>query len=193
MEVNFIDRVVRGPDKDLLGFAEVADCLEMTPEAFQERVAFRAYPHGSNSSDIRASRWRWTEVIGIVSLMPWYEAMYQRRKVKHQKKIREARRVRGRKYRESRAVESTVYFLSSGTLIKIGFTGIGARSRLAAIQTMSPQPVTILATVPGDMQYEKELHLKFKHLRSHGEWFRAEPELLEFIGKAKASAGGGLG
>lgn len=76
-----------------------------------------------------------------------------------------------------------VYFLSGGDLIKIGFTANTANVRAASVQTMSPVPLKILGTLLGDLNLERVLHAKFSHLRSHGEWFRAEQELVDFIAK----------
>jgi len=40
----------------------------------------------------------------------------------------------------------------------------------------------ILATIPASL-LERKLHHRFRHLREHGEWFRADPELMAFIAK----------
>lgn len=54
--------------------------------------------------------------------------------------------------------------------VKIGRT-TNLNQRLAAIQRMSPVPLTILWTRPGGADLETNLHRHFRALRSHGEWF----------------------
>lgn len=65
-----------------------------------------------------------------------------------------------------------VYVLgtSDSNTVKIGRT-TNLNQRLAAIQRMSPIPLSILWTHPGGSQLEANLHRHFKALRSHGEWF----------------------
>jgi hypothetical protein len=41
--------------------------------------------------------------------------------------------------------------------------------------------LTLVAEVVGMYKTEKYIHAKFDHLRISGEWFRAEPELFDFI------------
>lgn len=71
-----------------------------------------------------------------------------------------------------------VYFVQSGDAIKIG-TSINVRRRLVSLQT--PYPPILLAVAAGGRTEEQELHRTFRHLHIHGEWFRAEPELLDYI------------
>ena len=77
----------------------------------------------------------------------------------------------------------TVYFIraSGGTgPVKIGYAA-DVWGRLASLQTGSPVPLCVVATVPGGRALEARLHEQFAQLRSHGEWFHAAPELLEYI------------
>lgn len=78
---------------------------------------------------------------------------------------------------------SVVYFIRMGDLIKIGTTTNLRRRVMGLSLTMKH----VLATVRGGWVVERELHERFAHLREHGEWFRAEPELLRFIEEAKVS------
>ena len=71
-----------------------------------------------------------------------------------------------------------VYFVRSGDSIKIG-SASDFKRRSSSLQTASPEPLNVLAIVPGLDEYK--IHQRFAHLRIRGEWFRAEPELLEFI------------
>jgi hypothetical protein len=79
-------------------------------------------------------------------------------------------------------VNPVVYFIKAKTLnlIKIG-TSRDAVARLSLLQVGSPDRLEIIKTIPGDQSRETALHEKFRHLHSHGEWFRATDELLAFI------------
>jgi len=76
--------------------------------------------------------------------------------------------------------KSYVYFIQGADKIKIGISQ-SPKKRLATLQCTSPIPLKMLAICKGGTKLEKKLHKQFKHLRSHGEWFRAEPELLSYI------------
>jgi len=82
-----------------------------------------------------------------------------------------------------------VYFIQGapGGNIKIGWA-LSPERRRSELQCGSPIPLSILASVPGTRELESEHHSRFAHLREHGEWFRPEPELLEYI--ASLSEGG---
>lgn len=78
----------------------------------------------------------------------------------------------------------TVYFLRAiGTAgpIKIGTSQSRVKERLRAIQTWSPFPLEVIATTAGEYDTERQFHLLFKESRSHGEWFKATPDLLQTI------------
>lgn len=79
-----------------------------------------------------------------------------------------------------------VYFIQHGGpegAIKIGTTSGNPHARLRALQTGAPEPLRLLAAVPGDARLERELHAKFEALRTRegGEWFAADPRLRAFI------------
>jgi hypothetical protein len=75
-----------------------------------------------------------------------------------------------------------VYFVQAdGGPIKIGLAA-NPRRRVADLQTSSPYPLRLVATLPGQgAMGESALHAKFAHLRMHGEWFEPAPELLAYI------------
>lgn len=75
-----------------------------------------------------------------------------------------------------------VYFIRSGDLIKIGYTG-DLDERKRTLQVNNPTIVEVLKTIPGGYPEEQELHKKFEHLNKQGEWFYAAEELLDFIQK----------
>ena len=75
-----------------------------------------------------------------------------------------------------------IYFIQieDTGLIKIGVTGdlIG---RLQSFKTLFPQKFKLLLTIKGNIKQEQQIHLKFKSLRQHGEWFYPDDQLLNFI------------
>ena len=73
-----------------------------------------------------------------------------------------------------------VYFIEGGGLIKIGYSAT-LTARLAELCYLSPVPLTLLCTMPGNRSVEQQLHQRFAHLRDHGEWFRSDEALLEVI------------
>jgi hypothetical protein len=75
-----------------------------------------------------------------------------------------------------------IYFMEAVGLkrIKIGSTRNPAR-RLTAIRGHSPVDVKLIATAPGSRAEEIGLHQRFLHLNARYEWFRADPELLDYI------------
>ena len=77
--------------------------------------------------------------------------------------------------------DTCVYFIKSGDLIKIGYTG-DLEERKRNIQVNNPTVVEVLKTIPGGYPEEQQLHQKFAHLNKLGEWFYSTQELLNFIG-----------
>lgn len=78
-----------------------------------------------------------------------------------------------------------VYFARRERLIKIGTT-TNLRHRMMALHAQA------LATEPGDLVRERQLHDRFKHLRASGrsrEWFHPEPELIAYINELRAASG----
>lgn len=81
----------------------------------------------------------------------------------------------------------TIYFVQGHGgkgPIKIGYTSGATRERLNLMQTGSPVLLTILGEIPeGTMEKEHQIHYKFDHLRLHGEWFKEDKELKDFINR----------
>lgn len=76
------------------------------------------------------------------------------------------------------------YFVRRADAIKIGHSGI-PKQRISTLQVSFPEAIEVLAIVPNARVSEAAAHAKFAHLRLSGEWFRAEPELLDFIKSIK--------
>jgi hypothetical protein len=74
-------------------------------------------------------------------------------------------------------VEGVVYFVQSGDYIKIGHSRGDVADRVRSIQIENAHEVKLLATEPGSMAREHELHVQFAGHRVRGEWFDAGPVL----------------
>lgn len=76
---------------------------------------------------------------------------------------------------------SQVYFLHapSVNLLKIGYSGDPER-RFEQVRLISPVPLRVIGVIDGGAEMERQLHERFAHLRSHGEWFHATAELMNF-------------
>ena len=89
-----------------------------------------------------------------------------------------------------------VYFAEREGFVKIGTT-VDLTTRLQALsaggqilQGMTAGPVTLLATIPGDVGTERGLHKRFRRLRvdPKREWFRYEGRLREYIDELRSAA-----
>jgi hypothetical protein len=77
-----------------------------------------------------------------------------------------------------------VYFARRERLIKIGTT-TNLRHRMMSLHAQE------LATEPGDLIRERQLHQHFNHLRASGrsrEWFHPEPDLIAYINQLRAAS-----
>ena len=102
--------------------------------------------------------------------------------------IEEKTEVPNRKFRETIPLGwGYTYFARRGDLIKIGHTAI-PKERIAKLRSASSERLDVLAMVINTIIDEPTAHKKFHHLRVRGEWFRADPELLDFIETVKATA-----
>lgn len=81
---------------------------------------------------------------------------------------------------------SVVYFIQygAGGPIKIGVAGNISR-RVAALQTGSPEPLVVLATMPGGKSEEARLHHLLRQDRHRGEWFAPTARVLGAVALAK--------
>lgn len=78
--------------------------------------------------------------------------------------------------------DSYLYAVDGGDLIKLG-RSTRPDSRLSSLQTASPVLLDVLAVVPEWLMSEARAHDKWAGLREHGEWFRATPELREWVAR----------
>lgn len=76
-------------------------------------------------------------------------------------------------------VEGYVYFLLARAVsrVKIGRT-INIDRRFAEVRLISPIPLEMVGYVEGGAKMEARLHRQWAHLRHHGEWFTATPDLM---------------
>ena len=82
---------------------------------------------------------------------------------------------------QDQEINPDIYFIQGEMTqnIKIGVSKNPER-RMRSLE--SSEPLNLLAIIKeGGTVKEKKLHRQFKHLRLHGEWFRPDKELLEFI------------
>jgi hypothetical protein len=75
-----------------------------------------------------------------------------------------------------------VYFILNTETghIKVGYS-IDPEQRLEDLQAANSSILKIIKTIEGTVGLERQIHKRFKHLRLHGEWFRAAPELMKYI------------
>lgn len=78
----------------------------------------------------------------------------------------------------TRCATSVVYFIRCCDFIKIG-KAVNIEMRMSELQVGNPFPLTLLGTIPGGYDEEKNYHAIFCEARHRGEWFRITPELVD--------------
>ena len=73
-----------------------------------------------------------------------------------------------------------IYFLLSNNKIKIGYSDNPSK-RIPAIQTASPDPISVLLIIEGGYEKESALHKSFKAFKSSGEWFYYSDEIKKYV------------
>jgi Meiotically up-regulated gene 113 len=73
-----------------------------------------------------------------------------------------------------------IYAVQSHDAVKIGWSGNPER-RFIKIAADCSRPCQLLGYIEGGSADEADIHVKFSHLRTHGEWFTASDELLQFV------------
>src|SRR5262245_53777709 len=78
-----------------------------------------------------------------------------------------------------------VYFVRPRGMdyVKIGETECLAR-RLSNLQSASPVKLEVLGVIPPGRVLEGELHRRFARHWVRGEWFRLDPDVLEYIDRS---------
>ncbi len=81
-----------------------------------------------------------------------------------------------------KTIEPCVYFIRAGESgpIKIGST-VNMAKRLEMLQVGHHRSLKCILKLAGGEDLERKLHGRFRHLHIRGEWFRAGPDLREFI------------
>jgi hypothetical protein len=81
-----------------------------------------------------------------------------------------------------------IYFLQNGRrkLVKIGFSS-DHTTRIGGIQSMIPDKLKLIGTVPGSRTLEAELHKRFAKYRVHGEWFSVEGALAAYLERLRGN------
>lgn len=79
-----------------------------------------------------------------------------------------------------------VYFVGFNKWVKIGFSS----SILTRVEKLDclPEPVVLLALMPGDRHVEWGLHEQFAKYHAHAEWFTNEGKLAAYIEKLRDTA-----
>lgn len=80
-------------------------------------------------------------------------------------------------------VTGIVYIIraSKSHMVKVGYTSSGPLRRLAALQTGSPEKLSVVAAFPGSTLLECSIHRTLKASWSHGEWFSDTEEVRRFV------------
>ena len=75
-----------------------------------------------------------------------------------------------------------IYFIVNrrASAVKIGVADDPV-ARLATLQIGCPDRLELFAQMPGDVAYERALHNAFAEYRTHGEWFRLDGDLAQFV------------
>lgn len=82
-----------------------------------------------------------------------------------------------------------IYFIRCTKFVKIGISA-DPKDRMFMFQAYNPMPLELMLQIPVwfNEEYKLEifLHVLFKDLKQHGEWFRYEYPLSDFIRTFKA-------
>lgn len=79
-------------------------------------------------------------------------------------------------------MSQSVYAIEGAGLVKIGRSFV-PEFRLKLMQSGSPVPLRLIGYIDGDHVAERQIHDRFKPYRAHGEWFRCDGEVKEWISK----------
>lgn len=99
-------------------------------------------------------------------------------------KVRTRSKYPGRDVTEDKeSGRGSIYFIKAenSTRVKIGFTELTPESRLAALQTGSPEKLILLGSFDGTMTDERNAHKALALHRLSGEWFEMTSAVEAFI------------
>jgi hypothetical protein len=94
----------------------------------------------------------------------------------------------GEEYTLGATATGHVYFILSpiNGMVKVGYTADHPDLRLRRLRATCPVPLEPMGLLDGGMNVERQIHHRFAHLHSHGEWFAADADMEAFI---RANAG----
>lgn len=67
------------------------------------------------------------------------------------------------------------------TRFKVGYTARSVAGRAATIEAYSPVGLRVVASKPGTMQDERDLHHALRDFRCHGEWFELPEDAVWWL------------
>lgn len=89
--------------------------------------------------------------------------------------------VHGTDATEPTSPKEFVYLIGFDSWVKIGYTGTSVKKRLEGLQTSIPIKLQLIHSMPGSLELEARLHLRFSQYRRQGEWFAREGDLAAWI------------
>lgn len=78
-----------------------------------------------------------------------------------------------------------IYAIRALDKVKIGFTSGSPGERLRALQTGSPVRLQLAGWSEGSQDLERGIHAAFGEYREHGEWFRYQGAVVDFVERLK--------
>lgn len=146
------------------------------------------HPDDELASRIAAERYRMQlEALGDDTSM--FEGDYfTREAAASQRALQQRRTPEGRRRDRERAdteIQGVVYFIRSGTAVKIGKT----LNIVQRMRDINAPEMELLATEPGYTRRERELHHQFRRHRLNGEWFRLTQPLAAHINALRTPQG----
>lgn len=131
--------------------------------------------------------WHMSDTGGSASVLQ--RASYRKRRPDPDDPFGFRRRVENAQRRININQTALVYFVLCDCptgFIKIGMAA-DPEERVINMQTSCPYPLRVLATMPGGMAAEREMHERFADACVGGEWFRPVPDLLKVIAERQAA------
>ena len=101
---------------------------------------------------------------------------------KEKQKVKKKEEQKGKTEGKTKQSKGFVYYIQEGMTgnIKIGYS-TDPYQRLRQHQTSNSQSLRMLLYVLGNEEYENELQTRFEHLKTTGEWFKSEDDIIKHI------------